>query len=70
MNTIDNFIAYLRSKVGTLYVWGAQGECLSCIIDPESYIQNEETSERNANRAIALYSKRVAEGMNHIEAND
>ena len=35
MNTIDNFIAYLRSKVGNLYVWGAQGECLSCIIDPE-----------------------------------
>ena len=70
MNTIDNFIAYLRSKVGNLYVWGAQGECLSCIIDPEDYIRKEETSERNANRAIALYRKRVAEGMNPIEAYD
>lgn len=70
MNMIDKFIAYLHSKVGNLYVWGAQGECLSCISDPEGYIRTEEISDKNAKRAIALYRRRVAEGMSPIEAYD
>lgn len=70
MNNIDKFIAYLEGEVGNIYVWGAQGECLSCMADPEAYICGEETSERNAERAIALYRSRIAEGMEHVKAYD
>lgn len=70
MNNIDKFIAYLKAEVGNIYVWGAQGECISCIVDPEAYIRSEETGESEAERAIALYRRRVAQGMQTIKAYD
>lgn len=57
MSKIENFIAWLKEQVGSIYVWGAQGETAT-----ESLIRNMETSRTNINRALKLYKKRVAEG--------
>jgi len=54
---IKDFIKYLESHVGDAYVWGAQGQCLSDMDDPESWIESRETSSTNANRAIAFMKK-------------
>jgi cell wall-associated NlpC family hydrolase len=59
------FIAWLNKQVGGIYVWGAQGEQAS-----EAFIRRRETSTKNADRAIALYRKRKAEGMNPVYAYD
>lgn len=56
--SLADFLAYLKSRVGSLYVWGAQGEA----VPGPSWIYSMETSARNAQRAIALYEKRRAEG--------
>ena len=58
MSKIENFIAWLKEQVGSIYVWGAQGETAT-----ESLIRNMETSKTNIKRALALYKKRVAEGV-------
>lgn len=57
MSKIENFIAWLKEQVGSIYVWGAQGETAT-----ESLIRKMETSQTNINRALKLYKKRVAEG--------
>ena len=58
MSKIENFIAWLKEQVGSIYVWGAQGETAT-----ESLIRNMETSKTNIKRALALYNKRVSEGI-------
>lgn len=64
------FLAYLEKQVGHIYVWGAQGKNLSTLENPEQWIKNRETSNTNANRAIALYRKKKAAGVNPIIAYD
>lgn len=63
---IRQFIAYLKNQLGSIYVWGAQGETAIT----EDWIKKRETSAVNAQRAIALWKKRVAEGKSYIAAFD
>ena len=58
MSKISDFISWLKEQVGSIYVWGAQGETAT-----KALIRKMETSETNINRALALYKKRVAEGI-------
>lgn len=57
MSKITDFINWLKEQVGSIYVWGAQGETAT-----ESLIRKMETNQTNINRALTLYNKRVAEG--------
>lgn len=57
MNRIDMLIAYLESHVGDMYVWGAQGQRVDLMADPEGWIRSRETSDRNRERAIAFMKK-------------
>lgn len=57
MVSIKDFIEYLESHIGDAYVWGAQGQCLSDMDNPEEWIKRKETSTTNANRAIAYMNK-------------
>ena len=55
----DKFIAYLTGQVGRgIYVWGAQGQRAS-----EEFIKKHETSEKNIERALELYHKRIGDGI-------
>lgn len=63
---IKKFIEYLKSHVGDIYVWGAQGE----IVRDINWIRKMEKNVAQAERAIALYEKRKAEGRNPIYAFD
>lgn len=67
---LEEFMAHLEKQVGHIYVWGAQGQTVSEMKNPEEWIRNRETSSKNAKRAIAFYEKRKAEGMNPIRAYD
>lgn len=58
MSKISDFIKWLKEQVGSIYVWGAQGETAT-----ESLISKMETSETNINRVLTLYKKRVTEGV-------
>lgn len=68
-NMIDPFID--RS----LYVWGGQGEnvCVQRVggtLDPEGWIRTKETSAANADRAITLYRKRIADLIDPVYCFD
>ena len=63
---ILEFVEYLKSRVGDIYVWGAQGQ--SDIT--ESWIKKRETSTGNAKRAITLWQKRVKAGKVDLRAFD
>lgn len=65
MSVTDKFIDYLKAQVGSVYVWGGQGEPVS-----EEFIKKHETSERNAERALAFYRKRLEEGASNLKAYD
>lgn len=52
MSRRTDFISWLKSHVGDMYVWGADGEMISGIDSPEQWIHKKETSVANANRAI------------------
>lgn len=54
MSNIPAFIEWVKSKVGDIYVYGAEGET---DISAE-WIRKMETSKANANRAIALWTLR------------
>ena len=54
MSRRTDFISWLKAHVGDMYVWGAQGECVSDMSNPEAWIRKMETSTNNANRAIAF----------------
>ena len=66
MSIRQRFIDYLHAQVGCIYVWGAQGERDIA----EAWIRKKETSEANAKRAISLWKKRIAQGMENIAAYD
>ena len=59
MSRRTDFIYWLKYHVGDMYVWGAQGECVSNMSSSEaqSWIRKMETSTTNANRAIDFMKK-------------
>lgn len=68
MSRISEFIEYLESHIGDIYVWGAQGQRDNQIT--ESWIRSRETSSTNAERAIKFWKKRKAEGRKPLYAFD
>lgn len=59
---LDQFIALIRQYIDqAIYVWGGQGQPTN-----EADIRRCETSSTNAERAIALYNRRVAQGVNPV----
>lgn len=70
MGVLQEFLSYLeeQKKNGSIYVWGAQGQGVETI--SESWIRRMETSRNNADRAIALWKKRKAEGKAALRAFD
>ena len=67
---MSEFISYLRSRIGGIYVWGAQGENVLAEANPLEWIRSKETNETNAQRAYALFKQRKQEGVNPILAYD
>ena len=75
---MSEFIDYLKEQLGSIYVWGAQGENVLAQPNPREWIYDMEkksnssaaTIERNTERAYNLFLKRKAEGMNPIRAYD
>lgn len=63
---LGDFLTYLRAQLGSIYVWGAQGEA----VENASWIYAKETTAYNGARAVALYEKRLAEGKKPILAYD
>ena len=53
--------AWCESQLGQIYVWGGNGQEAT-----PAKIKSMETSETNANRAMKLYEKRKAEGLDPI----
>lgn len=66
MGYLPEFLDYLHEQLdnGSIYVWGAQGQNHTVI--SESWIRRMETSQRNADRAIAFWKKRVAQGKGKV----
>ena len=52
MSRRTDFISWLKSHVGDMYVWGADGEMITGMDSAEQWIHKKETSVTNANRAI------------------
>lgn len=72
---VRSFLEWLNEQVGNGYVWGAQGDNLTDMIDyrgrkivssVEEWIRRKETTAANAERAIAFYYKLVAAGKDPI----
>ena len=66
---LDEFITYLIDQIGEPYVWGGQHTKLT----PENYktvIRNKETTEANANVAIAYCKKKFDAGATVLYAYD
>ena len=71
MYLYDKMIGLLESQVGKgIYVWGRKGEDVSAQKDPEAWIRKYETTDRNAERAIAYYKKQKSKGISPILAFD
>ena len=70
MGVLQEFLNYLGEQKdnGSIYVWGAQGQGGETI--SENWIHRMETSRNNADRAIALWKRRKAEGKNALRAFD
>ena len=68
---ITQFRELLRTQVDKgIYVWGGNGHLLTGMSDPRGWIRKHETSTANANRAVALYDRRVQSGITEIRAFD
>ena len=68
---LKEFLEAAASQVDKgIYVWGGNGKNLLCMDDPISWIRKRETTTANANRAIALFENRVADGIDPILAFD
>ena len=68
---ITQFIEVLSTQTNRgIYVWGGNGEDLRSMDAPKDWIKRHETSTANANRAIALYDRRVRDGVTEIRAFD
>lgn len=71
MNKIERFIELLSTQIGKgIYVWGGNGENISCMENPIDWIRRHETSVDNANRAETLYRNRMSLGVSPILAFD
>ncbi|HOR13607.1 MAG TPA: NlpC/P60 family protein [Clostridia bacterium] len=72
MTRIQEFLTYLQSKLGNIYVWGAQGENLSNMSDPEAWITKMEKKNGQSyiDRALKFYRQTKASGKYPIEAFD
>ena len=70
MGVLQEFLNYLEEQrnSGSIYVWGAQGQGGETI--SEAWIRRMETSRNNADRAIALWKRRKAEGKDALRAFD
>ena len=67
----DLFLSLLYSQVDRgIYVWGGNGEILDNMEKPEEWIRRHEADRKDEERAIALYRKRIADGMTEIRAFD
>ena len=66
MGLLSEFLDYLHEQLenGSIYVWGAQGQNHETI--SEGWIRRMETSQTNADRAIALWKKRKQEGKAEV----
>ncbi len=66
-NNLREFIEYLNEQVKnhSVYVWGAQGQLGPAV--NERWIRQVETSEANANRAIAFWRKQVDAGFGDVQ---
>lgn len=62
---ISRFIKWLREQLGFIYVWGGNGEEMT-----PARIKRMENSDANYQRALALYNKKVAEGMDPVIGYD
>lgn len=67
---MSKFMEYLRAQLGSIYVWGAQGQNVLAQPNPEAWIRGMETSTENAVRAINLFNQRKMEGVYPILAYD
>lgn len=63
---IQQFIEWLLQQVGCIYVWGGQGETDIT----EEWIRKNETSAKNAERAIAFWKSQLAKGFTNLAAYD
>lgn len=71
MATIKEFLDLLYGQVDRgIYVWGGDGENLSDMDHPESWIERKESDPKDADRAIELFRQRVEDGMVDIRAFD
>ena len=71
MSKLNDFLAAARSQVNKgIYVWGANGEDLLAMTDPEAWIRKKEKTKKDADRAIALFIKRQAACVDPIRAFD
>lgn len=71
MTKVEKFIELLNSQLDRgIYVWGGNGENISCMENPIDWIRRHETSVDNANRAETLYRSRVSLGVSPILAFD
>lgn len=69
---VNDFINYLKSKLGNVYVWGAQGQVVSSMADPEAWITKMEkkNGQSYVDRALKFYRQTKASGKHPIEAYD
>lgn len=65
-NNLKSFIECLHTQVKnhSIYVWGVQGQTTPTIT--EAWIRGRETTEANANRAIAFWKKQVEAGYGDV----
>ncbi|MDD3400435.1 MAG: peptidoglycan-binding domain-containing protein [Eubacteriales bacterium] len=66
MGNLSNFIDYLHEQVTnhSIYVWGAQGQQGAAIT--EAWIRKRETTDKNADRAIAFWKKQCDLGFGSV----
>lgn len=68
---LKKFLEAAASQVDKgIYVWGGNGENLLCMDTPIKWIERKETTKANAERDIALFEQRVAQGIDPIQAFD
>ena len=68
---IDDIIKTARAQIdNAIYVWGGDGEVVSAMSNPESWIKSHETSAVNGARSVTLYKKLVEAGAASIRAFD
>ena len=71
MTKLDQFMALMHDQVGRgIYVWGADGEDLTAMKDPEAWIERHAATVENGKLALNLFRKMKDKGINPIRAFD